>query len=276
MLDIGYKDNGTFDDYIKKIGIDRNTFDLLTQNDYNSFILKLRNQLIGKNENNRLDEDDMELLSKWTMEDFQDMQKQAIEMKDMFTQMELEKQRETNETWKPDYRAILNGNFDKLDKSMLTDDMKRQFDVHGLDDRLYDIYFDKKHGKCLPVYYDYITNNEHWFSFSIYLEKLKSIMNIEGINPSTPLILFDRSLMGVDTNATLTPIMQIKVLQECRINPFFYMRECARVFDKTTGKNTRFQINIADWTFLWLYSQCFNTYREQSRQTLERHSCYVT
>ena len=265
-LDIGYKDKGTFDDYIRSIGIDRNTFELLTTNDYNSFIQKLRNQLTNQNEDHKLTEDDLELLSSWTEEDFYDIQQQAREMHQAFDQSKEDTSDDTSQ-WKPDYRVLLNGNFDKLDKSALTDEAKKKFDVYGLDDKLYDIYYDAKTGHCLPVYYDYITNNEHWFAFSIYLEKFKDLINIQNLNPSTPLILFDRSLMGIDTNQQLTAIMQVKILQECSINPYFYMRECARVYDKTIGKNVRFQINIADWTFLWLYAQCINTYREQARQS---------
>lgn len=264
-LDIGYKDAGTFDDYIRSIGIDRNTFEMLTTNDYNSFIQKLRNQLTNQNEDHRLTEDDLELLTRWTEEDFYDIQQQAREMHQTFDQSKLEVKATTQ--WKPDYRVLLNGNFDRLDKSVLTDEAKKKFDVYGLDDKLYDIYYDDKTGHCLPVYYDYITNNEHWFAFSIYLEKLKKLLNIPNLNSSAPLILFDRSLMGIDTNQQLTPIMQVKILQECKINPYFYMRECARSYDKTTNTNVRFQINIADWTFIWLYVQCINTYRQQARQS---------
>lgn len=263
-LEIGYKDGNTFDDYLHKIGMDRNMYDLITNTNYNTFIQKLRVQLINQNEDGRLTEDDLELLSRWSEEDFYDIQKQAREMHEVF---ESSNKPVNNDSWKPDYRILLNGNFPKLDKTKLTEVAKKSFNVFGLDDKLYDIYYDEKAGKCLPVYYDYITNNEHFFAFSIYLEKFKKLMNIPDINPATPLILFDRSLMGVDTNGELTTIMQVKVINECRRNPIFYMRECARAYDKTVNKDVRFQINIADWTFIWLYCQCINTYREQSRQT---------
>lgn len=263
-LEIGYKDGNTFDDYLHKIGMDRNMYDLITNTNYNTFIQKLRVQLTNQNEDGRLTEDDLELLSRWSEEDFYDIQKQAREMHEVF---ESSNKPVNNDAWKPDYRILLNGNFPKLDKTKLTEVAKKSFNVFGLDDKLYDIYYDEKAGKCLPVYYDYITNNEHFFAFSIYLEKFKKLMNIPDINPATPLILFDRSLMGVDTNGELTTIMQVKVINECRRNPIFYMRECARAYDKTANKDVRFQINIADWTFIWLYCQCINTYREQSRQT---------
>lgn len=263
-LEIGYKDGNTFDDYLHKIGMDRNMYDLIINSNYNTFIQKLRVQLTNQNEDGRLTEDDLELLSRWSEEDFYDIQKQAREMHEVF---ESSNKPVNNDAWKPDYRILLNGNFPKLDKTKLTEVAKKSFNVFGLDDKLYDIYYDEKAGKCLPVYYDYITNNEHFFAFSIYLEKFKKLMNIPDINPATPLILFDRSLMGVDTNGELTTIMQVKVINECRRNPIFYMRECARAYDKTANKDVRFQINIADWTFIWLYCQCINTYREQSRQT---------
>lgn len=265
-LDIGYKNKNSFDDFIRNIGIDRNMFDMITNNNYNSFIQKLRVQLTNQSEDNKLTEDDVELLTRWSEEDFYDIQRQAQEMYSTFSDSNSESSVKQKE-WKIDYRVLLNGNFTKLDKTQLSDVAKRSFNVHGLDDKLYDIFYDEEAGRCVPIYYDYATNNEHFFAFSVYLEKFKKMLNIPDMNPSMPLVLFDRSLMGVNTDDQLTPIMQIRVMNECRINPIFYMRECARVYDKTSGKNVRFQINIADWTFIWLYCQCINTYREQSRQT---------
>lgn len=265
-LDIGYRTQNSFDDYIRNLGIDKNTYNLIINNDYNTFIRELRLYLSHQNENDVLDADDVELVSRWTEEDFYDIQHQAKEMKKLFDEKQVEDLKD-DQPWIPDYRAILNGNFDKIDKTQLTEEAKVKFNVHGLDDRLYDIYYDAENGRCLPIYYDYATNNDHWFAFSMYLDKFKQLLNIPDMNPSAPLILFDRSLMGIDTNTQLTTFIQLKILQECRINPYFYMRECARTFDKTQGKTVRFQINIADWTFLWLYCQCINTYREQSRQS---------
>lgn len=278
-LNIGFKDDDTFEAYLRSIGMEKSMFDLIVENDYDTFIRKLRLHLLSKTEDNTLDQDDLDLLSQWTEEDFNDMKKQSLVMKSLFDKRNdllseddiigndgnITNRKE--EAWRPDYRVLLNGNFPKLDKTQLSDETKKAFDVYGLDDRLYDIYYDSKSGNCLPVYYDWVTNNEHFFAFAVFLEEFKHRVNIPGLNSATPLILFDRTLLGVDTDLQLTPIMQSRVLMEIKRNPIFYMRECARTFDKTTGKNVRFQINIADWNMIWLYCQCISTYREQSRQT---------
>lgn len=265
---IGYNPNkDPYDDFLRSIGMDRDFVDIITNSDYNGFIRKLRDRLMAKSEESRLSEDDIEELKSWTEEDFYEFKKQADNMRRAFDNREEEKKSVSNTPWKPDYRKILNGNFDKIDKGKLTQELKVQLNVHGLPDFMYDIYYDVDAGKVMPVYYDYDTNNEHFFAFSTFLEKYKEIMNIPTMNPSVPLILFDRSLIHIDTMEQLTPEVQLRVAQECERNPMFYFRECARVFDKTTGNTVRYQMSIATYTYFWLYMQCINTYNERPRQT---------
>lgn len=266
---IGYNpQDDKYEDFLRSIGIDREFFDMVINNNYNSFIKELREKLIDRSDDKKLTQDDIEEIGSWTEETFNEFKQEALKMHREFDRIDSQPSENTsNDEWRPDYRKILNGNFDKLDKSQLSEEAKVAFNVHGLPDIMYDIYVDSEHGKVLPVYYDLDTNNEHFFAFSMFLEKFKKTMNIPDLNPYVPLILFDRALIHVDTNSALTPIMQTRVAMECEKNPFFYFRECARVFDKTKGLYVRYQMSIATYTYLWLYCQCINTYNERPRQT---------
>lgn len=265
---IGYdpKQN-PYDDFLRSLGMDRSFVEIITNLDYNNFIKQLRERLCNRNDDYKLTDDDIEELKSWTEEDFYEFKKKAEEMRKAFEEKVEDDKHKKDKPWKPDYRKILNGNFDKIDKAVLTDKLKNALNVQGLPDFMYDVYYDSEYNKVLPIYYDYDTNNEHFFAFATFLEKYKKIMNIPSMNASVPLILFDRSLIHIDTNEVLTPDMQLRVAQECERNPMFYFRECARVFDKTTGNTVRYQMSIATYTYLWLYMQCINTYNERPRQT---------
>lgn len=167
--------------------------------------------------------------------------------------------------------TILNGNFppeNLMDKSLLDEDMKTYFGVQGLPDDLYDLYIDKEGDRVIPIYYDKSTVNEQWYAFTVFLEELFHKIGIPEANHKTPLLLFDRDLMGIDVDKVTSPELMRKIAIEGRRNPYYHFREIAR--NEPTGDNgvkTRYFLNIATWTYLWLYSQNINTFREQSRQT---------
>lgn len=165
--------------------------------------------------------------------------------------------------------TILNGVFKPeqlLDKTYLTEEEKLMFNVQGLSEDLYDLFFDEQSGKIIPIYYDKSTSNEQWYTFTIFLERLYESLGIKG-NPLTPLMLFDRTLMGIDTDTVTNPEIMKRVALEGRRNPYYHFREIARNAPDANGVKSKYFINIATWTFLWLYSQNINTFREQSRQT---------
>lgn len=165
--------------------------------------------------------------------------------------------------------TILNGNFEDdqlLDKSILTEEEKIYFNVQGLPDDTYDLFIDKEGNRIIPIYYDKSTSNEQWYIFTIFLEKLFKSLNIKG-NHLAPLILFDRTLMGIDTSTVTSPEIMTRVALEGRRNPYYHFREVARLIPDVNGVKKPYLINIATWTFLWLYAQNINTFREQSRQT---------
>lgn len=164
--------------------------------------------------------------------------------------------------------TILNGNYEGmcLDKTKLTEEFKVQFNVQGLPDDLYDIIYYEPNDELITVYYDKSTKNEQWYIFTTYLEEYFKFMGIKG-NHLTPLLLFDRDLMGIDTDKVTNPEIMCKIKREGQRNPYYHFREIARNAPNEEGVKTRYFINIATWTFFWLYSQNKNTFREQSRQT---------
>ena len=268
---IGYKPNvDLFEDFCRISGVDYDMAKSQLNMSFRDYIANLREKK-GMNEPGYVpSEEDLEDLN--ITEDEFDRVKDDIRIR--FEQYkDYIKQSETTveevKEYKPDYRKILNGVFTKLDKTQLTPEQKVALNVHGLLDVCYDIYLDEKTGNLTPVYYDLDTVNEHFYVFSVYLEKLKESLGpqAKNLNPYVPLILFDRDLMHIDTDHVNDIQIAVKIREECRINPFYYFREVARTFDKETGKYIRYQMTIASYTYLWLFCQCINTYREQSRQT---------
>lgn len=171
---------------------------------------------------------------------------------------------EDEKTYKFPYKEIFNGNFDTLDKSKLTDVQKQLFNVDGLLDEMYDIYYDKVNNKSIPIYYDYSTTNESFVSFTYLLQDIKTSLNID-LNLKVPLILFDRRLMGLDMHSEQPADIQALAVLELERNMFFYLREMARLKTKA-GDKIQYQMTIGTYTILWLYCQCFNTFRCAPRQ----------
>lgn len=107
-------------------------------------------------------------------------------------------------------------------------------------------------------YYDYNTKNKSFINIHVLLKKA-------GIkNHSEHLQIFDPSLIGVDPRSTtLTDVEKAKILNEIRINPWYYAREVV-----TVGKdNDPFRLDIAAFYALFLMMRCINTLEELPRQT---------
>lgn len=169
---------------------------------------------------------------------------------------------------KIDYRKLLNGNDRNafLNKDLLTDEDKYYHNVHGLMNEQYDIYFQNVNGAIMTktIYYDFGTKNDGWVQMSSILKKLSEIHGTY-INHKTPLIVTQRELLAVDPWEVQTNDMKKMVAQECRINPYYFLRECQKVKELT--KLRPYVPSIGSWSLIWLHSQCFNTYIERSRQT---------
>ena len=173
--------------------------------------------------------------------------------------------------YKIPYKQIFNGVFPHLDKKKLTERDKKILNVDGLNDECYDIFVDTVYGLRIPVYYDFATTNQFVYDFVHYLKKYKESMRLTKMNYKAPLILFDRMLMGIDVESTgLTHEVRSRIVQEVINNPIYYFRECDRS-SGADGTSYKWQPNMASWTVVWLYSQCFNIYHEAPRQTGKTH-----
>ena len=166
------------------------------------------------------------------------------------------------------YHKILNGNFDKINHSVISEQEKIFYNVDGLPDDMWDVYIDvdengKLTGRFKTVYYDMITKNKQFWDFHMYLKKFSDVSKIR-FNDKIHLIVFDRDLLGIDTMSILPGEMQVKVAREGMVNPWFHMRECARI--TKNGESKRFEMTIQQFTFIWLYCQNFNTFLSAPRQ----------
>ena len=248
--------------HMRSIGLDLDQIELIDKYDYRHYIEHQQAVIIEAKKNHEY-EPEMNDLLKIDQDEF-NTYKQMFNtvFKEFFEEHGDMKEKKG---YKFPYKEIFNGNFATLDKYKLTDMQKQLFNVQGLLPECYDIYYDKESKQMIPIYYDYSTVNESFVSFALSLQELKDRIGIN-LNPNIPLILFDRTLMGQNMhNPDLAPELQIAAANEMKHNMIFYMRECARILDEA-GNPSMYQMTIGTWTILWLYCQCFNTYRCAPRQ----------
>lgn len=266
-LTLGYiKGRNLLEDFCREAGVDFESTEAKIKYTFREYIGYIRESRGMNNEGHVPSEEDLDLLS-ISEDEFYEQRNYIISQFERYKNIVSEPKIPESRYYKPPYKKILNGVFPKVDKTQLTPEQKKVLRVDGLLDECYDVFVDTDTGKWTTVYYDLDTVNEHFFAFTVFLEKLKSKAGIENMNCYVPLMLFDRDLMHVDTDNVTDRELAVKIKNECRINPFYYFRECARTYDRSTGKYVRYEMTIASYTFIWLYAQCINTYREQSRQT---------
>ena len=107
---------------------------------------------------------------------------------------------------------------------------------------------------------DYKSKNT---SFTSMHEVLKS----NGIkNNDFFLHLENEALQGVDVFNPPNRDTAMAIIDECNINPYFFMREIFTI-PSEDGTMQPFMLDIASLSSLFLTTQGFNIYREQSRQT---------
>ena len=198
--------------------------------------------------------------------DYLEFKQSCIDMIDEYIKSLNDNKEEVD--YKIPYHKILNGNFVKLSHAHVTEQEKIFYNIDGLPDEMWDVYLDTDEngvltGRFQTVYYDIITKNKQFWDFYLYLKKYSELSSIK-FNTKAHLMCFDRDLLGVDTFMKLTPEMQTKVAQEGRRNPWFHMRECARIVKNQ--EVTRFEMTIQQYVFIWLYCQNFNTFLSAPRQ----------
>lgn len=107
---------------------------------------------------------------------------------------------------------------------------------------------------------DYTTRNESFI-------KMHELLKANGIaNNDFFLHLENESLQGIDVFNPPSKEIAMEIIAECNINPYFFMREIFTIASED-GTMQPFMLDIASLSSLFLTTQGFNIYREQSRQT---------
>lgn len=247
----------------RECGIGKKVVKCILYSNYDDYIQSIYDDIKHAKDEGQYDPSMAENLT-LTREEFDDILKNANEFIAECSKL-LEKEDGDTE-FKIPYREIFNGNFTKLDKSKLTHEQKVTLNVDGLLDESYDIYYNSEFKRAVPIYYDLSSSNEYFVAFSFYLEKLFESLKIK-YNHKLPLIVFDRSLLGVDIRkGGLSKEIQIAAARECEINLIYAIREALTFKSKNSDASTPYQMTIGTWTVLWLYIQGFNVFRSGSRQ----------
>ena len=113
------------------------------------------------------------------------------------------------------------------------------------------------------VYSQLSTTNQSFLDMHYFL-RAKGIKNNEFF-----LVLYDRDLEGVDPrDPSLPQIMKQKVLRECMINYWYFIREVVRIPDQggTIGSGMRYKLNRANLALNFGFLLNFNMFLEIPRQ----------
>ncbi len=152
-------------------------------------------------------------------------------------------------------------NFDddlKVDNSKMSSDVEKNMSNF--------ISVGKKVSRRRKPIYDFKTSNKSFVELYNDLYKL-------GIkNNKFFLRLYDKDLIGVDPYQAIMPIdLQIKVIYECIINPWYFLREVCRIPEDgapiEVGGGVQYKIdrnNLASW---YLFLNGIDNYQSKPRQT---------
>lgn len=112
----------------------------------------------------------------------------------------------------------------------------------------------------IPRIYDYETKNVSFYNMHVLLKKLGIKNNDEHLQ------LFDPTLRGVDPySPLLTNEIKMRIDKECRLNVWYFFREVVRV--RINTDESYFDLNIGNYTNIWLMSRSMDFFFEQPRQT---------
>lgn len=107
------------------------------------------------------------------------------------------------------------------------------------------------------------TTNQSFLDMHYYL-KSKGIQNNDFF-----LALLDTGLAGVDPrDPNLTPPMKARILNECRLNYWYYLREIVRIPEQggSVGSGTRYKLHRGNLAMNFLFVLNFNMFVEMPRQ----------
>lgn len=106
------------------------------------------------------------------------------------------------------------------------------------------------------------TTNKSFLDMHYYLKE-RGIQNNDFF-----LALMDPGLAGVDPrDPNLTPQMKVRILNECRYNYWYFIREVVRIPEQgSTGAGNRYQLHRGNLAMNFLYVLNYNFYLELPRQ----------
>ena len=109
---------------------------------------------------------------------------------------------------------------------------------------------------------DYTTKNDSFIRMSMVLKKM-------GIrNHNFCLALHDATLQGVDPHSNdLTIVQKAKIIKECKINVWYFIREVVRIPVVGSEKGIRFVLNRGNLAFTWTFTNDIDIGWIQPRQT---------
>jgi len=166
-----------FQAWLKKNGSNYQfTKELVMSTDYNAYIATIADKVTDE----ETEEYYYELLN-LDYQGYLEFKKSAVDMIEEY----LSTKDAVEETPKNiPYHKILNGNFDKINHAIISEEEKRFYNVDGLPDDMWDVYIDvdengKLTGRFKTVYYDMITRNKQFWDFHMYLKKFSEISKIK-------------------------------------------------------------------------------------------------
>jgi hypothetical protein len=107
-----------------------------------------------------------------------------------------------------------------------------------------------------------------------FLKMWNTLKDLKVKNNKFFLRLYDPELSGVDPhNPRLTPEMQLRVVQECISNPWYYIRECVRI--PVSGGMKSYDINRGNLALTWCMLQNLNVIMQLPRQNFKTISACV-
>lgn len=130
------------------------------------------------------------------------------------------------------------------------------YDDNGNVHNMHDYLSTKKY---VPRVYDYTTQNASFINVHKMLKELKVENNNEHLQ------IFHPELIGVNPyDGNLSDDTKLLIIQECRMNLWYFLRELAKV---PVGENMlNFEINLGSFSTTWLLTRRQNFFYEISRQ----------
>lgn len=111
------------------------------------------------------------------------------------------------------------------------------------------------------------TKNKSFLRYSVLLKDM-------GIsNYKWPLVVTDSALLDIDPfDPNITRDQAALVIHECRINPWYFFRECI-ILDSIAGENVYFQASRGNMALYWLFFAHIDVILVQIRQTGKTFGC---